>query len=46
MYNMKVKYGIFNEDIYNFDKTGFIIGIITSIMVIITLNSRGRAKQA
>ncbi|KAL6160156.1 hypothetical protein ACJQWK_09325 [Exserohilum turcicum] len=26
--NMKAKYGIVDEDIYNFDKTGFIIGKI------------------
>jgi len=46
MHNTKVKYGIFNEDIYNFDKTGFMMGIITPIMVVTTLDSRGRAKQA
>ena len=43
---MKAKYSILNEDTYNFDKTGFIIGIITPIIVVITLNSRGKAKQA
>jgi len=28
--NMKTKYGIVDEDIYNFDETGFMMGIITS----------------
>jgi hypothetical protein len=46
MHNMKVKYGIFNEDMYNFDETGFIIGIITPTIVVTTLNGYSRAKQA
>ena len=41
---MKVKYSIFNDDIYNFNKTGFIIGIIITIIVVTTLNSHNQAK--
>jgi len=44
MYNIKVKYGIFNDNIYNFDKTGFIIGIIIAIIVVTASDSRSRAK--
>jgi len=44
MYNTKVKYGILNKDIYNFDETGFIMGIITPIIVVTTLNSCSRVK--
>jgi len=46
MYNIKVKYNIINDDIYNFDKTGFIIGIIIATIVIITSDGRSKAKQA
>ena len=36
LYNaIKEKYGILNKDTYNFNKTGFIIGVITSQLVII-----------
>jgi len=44
MYNIKVKYGILNNDIYNFDKTGFIIGIIIATMVVTALDGCSRAK--
>jgi len=44
MYNIKVKYGIFDNDIYNFDETGFIMGIIIAIIVVTTLDGRSRAK--
>jgi len=46
MYNIKVKYGILNNDLYNFDKTRFIIGIIITFMVVTTLDGCSRAKQA
>ena len=46
MHNTKAKYGILNEDTYNFDETGFMMGIITPIMVITTSDSRSKAKQA
>ncbi|GAB1315401.1 hypothetical protein MFIFM68171_05611 [Madurella fahalii] len=30
--NVKAKYGIVDDDIYNFDETGFIIGIIFAVI--------------
>jgi len=44
MYNIKVKYGILDDDSYNFNETSFIIGMIIAIIVVTTLDSRGRAK--
>ena len=44
MYNVKVKYGILDDDSYNFNETGFIIGIIIAAMVVTTSNGRSRAK--
>ena len=38
------KYRIQIKDLYNFDKTGFIIGIITTSMIIIRLNRYRKAK--
>jgi hypothetical protein len=38
--NTKAKYGITDEDIYNFDETGFIIGVIYSQMVFIGSEKR------
>jgi len=32
--NMRVKYGIQDCDFYNFDETGFMIGVICSSMVV------------
>ena len=32
--NMKAKYGIANSDFYNFDKTGFIMGVICALMIV------------
>ena len=47
VYNVKVKYGIFDDDLYNFDETGFMMGIIIATMVVTTLDGRSsRAKQA
>jgi RecB family endonuclease NucS len=37
--NTKVKYGICNKDIYNFDETGFQIGQIR-LATVITLSER------
>jgi len=45
MYNIKAKYSIFNDDNYNFNETGFIMGIITTGMVITTSDSYGKAKK-
>jgi len=44
MHNIKVKYSILNDDIYNFDETSFIIGIIIATIVVTTLDSHSRAK--
>ena len=43
MYNIKVKYGILNNNIYNFNKTSFIIGIIIIIIIVVT-TSDGSSK--
>ena len=43
---MKTKYGIMEEDIYNFDETGFMMGIIFNGIVVTTSDSRGRAELA
>jgi hypothetical protein len=40
----KAKYGICDEDVYNFDEAGFIIGKITTQLVITGLERRGRLK--
>jgi len=44
VYNVKVKYGIFNDDSYNFNEISFIMGIIIAVIVVITFNGRNRAK--
>jgi hypothetical protein len=43
--NMRVKYGIQDCDFYNFDETGFMMGIICSSMVVTRADRRGRGKQ-
>jgi hypothetical protein len=35
-----------DDDIYNFDETGFMMGIIFPGMVVTTLDGRGKAKLA
>ena len=37
IWDIKTKYSIYNDDIYNFNETGFQIGIIGSIKVVIGL---------
>ena len=45
LYNaMKEKYGILNQDTYNFDETGFMMGVITSQLVITGRERRGKRK--
>ena len=44
MYNIKVKYGFLDDDMYNFDETGFMMGIIIAIMVVTALDGCSRAK--
>jgi hypothetical protein len=40
----KAKYGILNEDVYNFDEASFIIGKITTQLVVTGSERRGRLK--
>jgi hypothetical protein len=42
--NIIAKYGIVENDIYNFDETGFMMGTIFSGMVVTTSDGRGRAQ--
>ena len=42
--NIRAKYGIINSDFYNFDETGFIMGVITLAMVVTRADRRGRGK--
>ena len=42
---MRAKYGILDCDFYNFDETGFMMGIICSSMVVTRADRRGQGKQ-
>ena len=42
--NIRAKYSIDDRDIYNFDETGFIIGIISLYTVITAADQKGRTK--
>jgi hypothetical protein len=42
--NMKAKYGIQDEDTYNFDETGFMMGMISTGAVVTAAERRGRPK--
>ncbi len=46
MRNIKAKYGIVEDDIYNFDETRFIMGIIFVSMVVITSDGLSSVKLA
>jgi hypothetical protein len=41
---MRAKYGILDCDFYNFDETGFMIGVICSGIVVTRADRRGRGK--
>ena len=41
---MKAKYSIQDEDTYNFDETGFIMGVISTRAVVTAAERRGRPK--
>ena len=43
--NIITKYRINNTNIYNFNETGFIIGVILTIIVIISLEGRIKVKK-
>ena len=42
--NIRAKYGVTDSDFYNFDETGFIIGMICPTMVIIRIDRRSKGK--
>jgi hypothetical protein len=42
--NIKAKYGIQDCDFYNFDETGFMMGVICAAMVVTRADRRGRGK--
>jgi hypothetical protein len=42
--NVVVKYGICDEDIYNFDETEFLMGILSSVKVVTSSERRGRPR--
>ena len=44
--NTKAKYRVLDDDIYNFNETGFMMGIIFLGMVVTTLNGCSKAKLA
>ncbi len=46
MRNVKAKYSIADDDVYNFDETGFIMGIIFASIVVTTSDGLGKAKLA
>jgi hypothetical protein len=39
-----LQYGVLDEDIYNFDKTGFQMGVISISKMVTTSERRGRAR--
>jgi hypothetical protein len=39
-----IKYSVIEEDIFNFDETGFQIGVISTSKVITTSDRKGRLK--
>lgn len=44
VHNMRAKYGIHDSDFYNFDETGFMMGVICASMVVTHADRRGRSK--
>jgi len=46
VWNIKAKYGILDDDTYNFDETGFLMGMIFTGMVVTTSDGLTRAKLA
>ena len=45
MCNIIAKYGIQNADIYNFDETGFAMGVISSEMVVTSSERRQKGRK-
>jgi uncharacterized protein YifN (PemK superfamily) len=44
MQNIRAKYEVLNCNFYNFNKTGFIIGMIYPVMVVTCVDQHGRGK--
>ncbi|PHH49486.1 hypothetical protein CFIMG_007758RA00001 [Ceratocystis fimbriata CBS 114723] len=42
--NIEVNYGVLDVDFYNFDETGFMMGMISSAMLVASSERRGKAK--
>jgi hypothetical protein len=42
---MKAKYGIVDDDMYNFDKSSFLIGKISSQLVVTGIEKPRKAKK-
>ena len=40
--NVIIKYGIFDSNIYNFDKIGFFIGMLSYAKIVITSNYKNK----
>jgi hypothetical protein len=45
MRNIIAKYGIYDVDIYNFDETGFMMGVISTLIVVTSSDGRAKAKK-
>jgi len=43
--NVKAKYGILDEDTYNFNESGFMMGVISTGAVVTGSEKRNRPKQ-
>ena len=43
--NMKAKYGIHDGDFYNFDETGFMMGVICASMIVTRSDRHGKGKS-
>ena len=43
--NIMTKYSIQSKDLYNFDETSFIMGVITSLIVVIRSDRREKVKS-
>ena len=41
----KAHYGIVDQDVYNFDETGFMMRIISTAMVVTTSEGRGKGPK-
>ncbi len=42
---MRAKYSIVDSDFYNFDETGFLIGLIIPGIVVTRADRRGKVKE-